>query len=454
MSGNLTMKQLEAAVDAGEIDTVITATVDMQGRLMGKRFHARHFLESGFHETHGCNYILATDIEMTTVPGYAATGWAQGYGDYIHKPDLATLRLVPWMPATAMVICDFVDHHTGEEVPHAPRSILKRQIARARGMGFEPMMATELEFYLFEESYDALNAAGYRAPTPLGRYNLDYAIMGTARSEPVMRDIRNGLFGAGIPVECSKGEADAGQQEVNIRYADALTTADNHSIIKNAIKEIALGHGHSATFMAKYATSRAGSSSHVHQSLSKDGAPAFHDASAEHGMSVTMRQYLAGCLEHAGECTLTLAPYINSYKRFCTGMFAPTKAVWSTDNRTAGFRVCGADTKGVRVECRIGGADLNPYLALAAQLAAGLSGIETGMTLEDEYRGDIYQAGDARSIPVTLRESAAAFHASAMLRAAFGDDVVEHYTRAAQWEITELDRCVTDWDKMRGFERT
>ncbi|MEM9250457.1 MAG: glutamine synthetase family protein [Pseudomonadota bacterium] len=452
MPSNMTFEDLKKAVANREIDTVLTCIVDMQGRLMGKRFHAAHFVDSGYDETHGCDYLLATDMEMYTVPGYAASSWKAGYGDYIHKPDLSTLRKVPWMPATAMVMCDVLDHHTHAEVPHAPRSVLKRQIARAKAMGFTPMMATELEFFLFQKPFDTLWDEGYRDLQTLGRYNLDYAIMGTSKEEHVMRAIRNGLYGAGVPVENSKGEAEAGQEEINVKYSDALDTADMHAITKNACKEIAHQHGHGLTFMAKYATDRAGSSSHIHQSLWKDSAPAFLDPDAEHGMSETMRHYLAGLLTHASEVTYFLAPYVNSYKRFCVGMFAPTKAVWSTDNRTAGYRICGPDTKGIRIECRVGGADLNPYLALAAQLAAGLDGIEHKRALEPEIRGDLYET-EAREIPKTLREAAAAMHDSAMLRAAMGDDVVDHYHNAAQWEIAELDRVVTDWEVKRGFER-
>ncbi len=453
MPANLTFDALAAAVAAGEIDTVLTCFPDMQGRLVGKRFHAAHFVNGGHEETHGCNYLLATDIEMATVQGYKATSWEAGYGDYIHKPDLSTLRLVPWLPGTAMVMCDVLDHHTHAEVPHAPRSVLKRQVARARALGFEPMMATELEFFLFQQSYDALRDANYQNLQTLGRYNVDYGIFGTTKEEPLMRAIRNGLYGAGIPVENSKGEAEAGQEEINIKYSDALDTADMHVITKNACKEIAFAHGHALSFMAKYATDRAGSSSHIHQSLWSEGKPAFLDPAQPHGMSATMQHYVAGLLAHASDVTVFLAPYVNSYKRFCVGLFAPTKAVWSTDNRTAGYRVCGADTKGIRVECRVGGADLNPYLAMAAQLAAGLDGIERKLALEPEMTGDVYSAGQAREIPRNLRHAADLLEGSAMLRAAMGDDVVDHYVRAARWEIEEQDRIVMDWEISRGFER-
>ncbi len=453
MSGNLTMDQLRAAVDAGEIDTVITALVDMPGRLMGKRFHARHFLDSGHAETHCCNYLLANDIEMVPVPGFKSASWSQGYGDYVMKPDLSTLRVIPWAPGTALCLCDLLDHHTHELVPHAPRSVLRRQVERARAMGFEPMMATELEFFLFEQSYAGLFDAGYRGLTPIARHNVDYAITQTVGDEPVMRALRNGLYAAGIPVECSKGEADAGQEEINIRYADALTTADWHVITKSATKEIAQAHGKAATFMAKYDHRRSGSSSHVHQSLFRDGANVFHDATADHGMSDLMRHYIAGQLAHAPALTLFLAPWVNSYKRFVVGMFAPTKAIWSMDNRTAGFRVCGEGTKGVRIECRIGGADLNPYLACAALLAAGLDGIAQKMDLEPAFTGDAYGGQGVREIPKTLGDAAVAAEGSDMLRDALGGDVVDHYVRAARWEIEEQNRVVTDWEIARGFER-
>ncbi len=454
MPANLTFADLKTAAHEGTIDTVLTCLVDMQGRLMGKRFHARHFVEHGYEETHCCNYLLATDIEMTTVQGYAATGWSAGYGDYVMKPDLATLRRIPWMPGTALVMCDVLGHHTHEPVPHSPRAILKRQIARAEAMGFRPFMATELEFFVFEQSFDTLRDGNYQALQTLGRYNNDYGIMGTSKEEVLMRAIRNNLYDAGIPVENSKGEAEAGQAELNVRYSDALDTADMHAIMKTGVKDIAFQQGRAVTFMAKYDHRRAGSSSHVHQSLwTLDGQPAFANAAADHGMSTVMRQYMAGLLAHAGEITYFLAPYVNSYKRFVTGMFAPTKAVWSLDNRTAGYRVVGENTTGVRVECRVGGADLNPYLAMAALLAAGLDGIAQRMDLEPALSGDVYSAGDAREIPKTLGAAAAAMHGSAFLREAFGDAVIAHYHHAALWEIEEQNRVVTDWEVSRGLER-
>lgn len=453
MPATLTLPELATAVAAGEIDTVIACLCDMQGRLQGKRFHAQHFLDSAHEETHCCNYLLATDMEMITVPGYAASSWSRGYGDYIMKPDLATLRRIPWAPGTALVMCDVLDHHSHQPVPHAPRTILRAQVERARAMGFDPVMATELEFFLFEESFAQLFDRGYPLPTPMARHNIDYSIMGSTRDEPIMRAIRNGLYGAGIPVECSNGEADAGQEEINAKYASALETADMHALIKLGVKQIAQAHGASVTFMAKYDHRRAGSSSHIHQSLWQGGANVFFDPAAEHGMSALMRHYLAGQMAFARELTFFLAPCVNSYKRFCTGMFAPTKSVWSLDNRTAGFRICGESTKSVRVECRIGGADLNPYLACAALLAAGLEGIEQMLDPGAPVSGDLYQNETAPQIPQTLDEAAEALKDSQFLTRSFGEEVISHYYRAARWELEEQHRIVTDWERARGFER-
>ena len=448
------MDGLAEAVAAGTIDTVLVVLVDMQGRLMGKRFQAEFFLASGHRETHGCNYLLPTDLEMETVPGYRAAGWATGYGDNTLKPDLSTLRRIPWLPGTALVLCDVLDHHGHAEVPQSPRAILKRQTARLRALGYEAMMASELEFFLFRQSYEDLQAQGYRGMTPVSAYNEDYHIFQTSKEEEVMRAIRTGLTAAGIPVENSKGEASAGQEEINVTYAEALAAADIHALTKHGVKEISWSKGRAATFMAKYDQTQAGSSCHVHQSLrSLDGSPAFFEPGAPHGMSALMRSYLAGLLAHADEITLFLAPYVNSYKRFVAGTFAPTRAIWSADNRTAGYRLVGADTKSVRVECRVGGADLTPHLAYAALLAAGISGIEQGLELEPEFTGDAYGATSAREIPRTLRAAADAAEGSAMLRAALGDAVVDHYVHAARWEQAECDRRVTDWDIARGFER-
>jgi len=420
---------------------------------MGKRFHADYFIKHAVEETHSCNYLLATDLEMEPVKGYKSTSWEAGYGDYIMKPDMSTLRRVPWLEGTALVLCDVLDHHYNP-VPHSPRAILRKQIARLAEMGMEPMMATELEFFMFDQSYADACKAGYRDMQPASAYNEDYHIFQTTKEEGVIRAMRNGVYGAGITVECSKGEASAGQEELNIKYDKALTTADQHSIVKNACKEIAWQHGKAVTFMAKWHNDAAGSSSHVHQSLwSAEGKPLFLDESRRYGMSELMCHYLAGLLAYADDVTCLLAPNINSYKRFQEGTFAPTKAIWSLDNRTAGFRLCGANTKGIRIECRIGGADLNPYLALAGQLAAGIAGMEQKLELEDEFVGDAYNGANIRQVPNTLRAAVEKLNESEMLRAAFGEDVVDHYVHAGRWEQREYDKRVTDWEVTRGFER-
>jgi glutamine synthetase len=454
--GMLSLGDLKREIAAGTIDTVVAAMVDMQGRLIGKRFHAQFFAESGHEETHGCNYLLGVDIEMEPVPGYKATSWEKGYGDFVLKPDLATLRRIPWLPGTALVVCDVLDHHTHEDVPHSPRAMLKKQLKRLEAMKLKAYVASELEFFLFDDSYDIANRKGYRNLKTSGHYIEDYHILQTTKDESVMRAIRNGLHAAGIPVENSKGEWGPGQEEINVQYAEALEMADRHAIIKNGCKEIAYGLGRAITFMAKWDYGMAGSSCHVHQSLwSADGAsPLFLDKAGEHGMSEMMKQYLAGQLEHAGEITYFLAPYINSYKRFMAGTFAPTRAIWSFDNRTAGYRICGADTKSIRLECRVGGADLNPYLAFAALLAAGLDGIEQKMTLEPAFSGDAYDpAKQLREVPKTLREARALLDGSRFLRDVMGDDVIDHYVHTADWEQFEFDRRVTDLELKRGFER-
>ncbi|MCM2399038.1 glutamine synthetase family protein [Rhizobium sp. S95] len=450
-----TFDDLKKDVADGRIDTVLACQVDMQGRLMGKRFQAEYFIESAYKETHSCNYLLATDMEMETVSGYKSTSWEKGYGDYTMKPDLSTLRRVPWLEGTALVLCDVLDHHTHDEVPHSPRAILKKQVARLEAMGMKAYMASELEFFLFDQTYDDARVSGYRDLQLASGYNEDYHIFQTTKEEDVMRAIRKGLQAAGIPVENSKGEASAGQEEINVRYADALTMADRHAIIKNACKEIAWSRGKAITFLAKWHYNAAGSSSHIHQSLwTSDGkTPLFFDENGEHGMSSTMKHYMAGLLSHASEITYFLAPYINSYKRFMAGTFAPTKAIWSKDNRTAGYRMCGEETKAIRVECRVGGSDLNPYLAMAALLAAGIDGIEKKRELEPAFTGDAYGAKGVREIPRTLRAATEALSGSAMLRDAFGNDVIDHYVRAAEWEQEEYDRRVTDWEVARGFER-
>ena len=400
----LTLEELRKEVAAGTIDTVVAAMVDLQGRLVGKRFHAEFFANGGHEETHACNYLLGVDIEMEPVPGYKAIGWQKGYGDFTLKPDLSTLRRTPWLPGTALVICDVLDHHTHEDVPHSPRGMLKKQLKRLEAMKMKAYMASELEFFLFDDTYERAFEKGYRNLKTAAHYIEDYSILQTSKEEVYMRALRNGLAAAGIPVENSKGEWGPGQEEINVKYAEALVMADRHAIIKNSAKEIAHVVGKSACFMAKWDYGMAGNSSHIHQSLwSLDDKPLFLDKAGEHGMSALMKHYLAGQLAHAEEITYFLAPYINSYKRFMAGTFAPTRAVWSFDNRTAGFRICGAETKAIRVECRIGGADLNPHLAFAALIAAGLDGIDKKMELEAVVSGDVYDTSrKLREIPKTL----------------------------------------------------
>ncbi|MEZ5839848.1 MAG: glutamine synthetase family protein [Hyphomicrobiales bacterium] len=453
MAGMMTLDELKSATADGSIDTVLVCVVDLFGRLIGKRFQAEFFLDSAVEATHGCDYLLACDIDMEPVPGYAAASWDKGYGDFAMVPDMATLRRIPWLPATALVLADIQDHH-GHDLPHSPRGMLKKQLKRLDAMGYTANTASELEFYLFDESFEDIHAKGYRNPKTAGYYIEDYHILQTTKEEPVMRAIRKGLEAAGIPVENSKGEWGPGQEEINVRYTEALTMADRHVILKNGIKEIAHLQGKAVTFMAKWRYDLAGSSCHIHASLAnKDGSPAFYDPSKPYGMSDTMRAFVAGLLAHSSDFTYFLAPFINSYKRFQVGTFAPTRAIWSRDNRTAGFRLCGEGSKAIRIECRVGGADLNPYPAFAAILAAGIAGIEQQMELPEPFVGDAYHGAALKEIPKTLRDAIAALDGSTMLRAALGDAAVDHYVHTARWEQAEYDRRVTDWEVMRGFER-
>jgi glutamine synthetase len=448
------LDQLRADVAVGTIDTVLVAFPDMQGRLIGKRFQAEFFLEGALEETHGCNYLLADDIDMEPVPGYEAANWGKGYGDFVMKPDLATLMKCTWLEGTALVIADVVDHHTHQPTAHSPRAILRAQLARLEKLGLTANFASELEFYLFEESFRSIHEKGHRDLKTAGYYIEDYNIFQTTKEEGVMRALRKQLTASGIPVENSKGEWGPGQEEINVRYADALTMADRHVVIKNATKEIAWLQGQAVTFMAKWDFGLAGSSSHVHMSLARAGQNIFVDPADPLGMSAEMKHFMAGLLTYAADITYFLAPYINSYKRFQVGTFAPTKAIWSLDNRTAGFRVCGEKTKGVRVECRIGGADLNPYLAFAALLAAGLKGMEDKLELEPAFSGDAYSGEALREVCKTLRDATGALKSSTMLAEAFGQQVVDHYVHTANWEQFEYDRRVTDWELKRGFERS
>ena len=455
MAGTVSFVDLKKMVGAGEIDTILVAAVDMQGRLIGKRFLARFFVESAYDETHGCNYLLADDIDMEPVPGYKAASWSKGYGDFVMKPDLSTICLTPWLEKTAMVLCDIQDHHTHQDLPHSPRGILKRQIARLQERGYLAYFASELEFYLFDETYATARAKHWQGLDTASPYIEDYLIGLTSKEEGVMRRMRNEMEAAGIPIENSKGEWGPGQEEINVRYAEALVMADRHVVLKDGAKHIAHSEGKAITFMAKYDYGLAGSSSHIHNSLwSADGkTPLFFDPKAEYTMTPLMRSWVAGQLKYARDFTWFLCPYINSYKRFQAGTFAPTKTSWSLDNRTAGFRLCGEGTKGIRIECRIGGADLNPYLAFAALIAAGLAGIDEKLELSKPFEGDAYQAARLTEIPKTLREAIDTLAKSKMLKAALGEEVVEHYLHTARWEQMEYDRRVTDWELHRGFER-
>ncbi len=453
MEALIDLKALKAAADEGAIDTVLVCLVDMQGRLMGKRFHVSNFLESAWQETHCCDYLLATDLEMETPDGYESTSWEAGYGDYVMKPDLSTLRLVPWLEGTALVLCDILDHHTHQPVPHSPRAVLKTQIERLAELGFTSMMATELEFFIFRKSLEYHRKTQYMKLEPISGYNEDYHILQTTKEESVMRRLRNCLYAAGIPVENSKGEAEAGQEELNIKYSAALDCADHHTIAKHATKEIAWQTGHSASFLPKWHSDRVGSASHIHLSLWKDGKNSFYDADAEFGMSELMQQFMAGLITYSPDYTVFLAPYINSYKRFKKGTFAPTKTAWSVDNRTAGFRVCGEGTQSVRVECRIAGSDVNPYLAQAALIAAGIKGIEDQLTLQPPATGDLYNDDTVGDIPGTLRSSLEQLKNSSMLKEAMGDTVIKHYVRCAEWEQECFDDVVTQWEIARGFEK-
>ena len=449
MSGRLAKAELEALVASGEIDTVVAAFTDMQGRLIGKRVTGRYFLEAVHEEWHACNYLLTVDMEMEPVPGFKAASWAQGYGDFAVKPDLATLRRVPWLPGTALVLGDVADHH-GHELPHSPRTILKGQLKRLQQRGYTAKMASELEFYVFDDSYAAAKEKGYRELKTAGWYIEDYHILETTKREPLMRAIRNGMEAAGIPVQESKGEWGPGQEELNLVYAEALEMADRHVIYKNGVKEIAWLQGKAVSFMPKWRADLAGNSCHIHGSL-WDAAdrPAFSEAGGE---TALFNQFLAGLLAVGGELTYFLAPFVNSYKRFVADSFAPTNLVWSRDNRTSGFRVLGHGPA-TRIECRVGGADVNPYLAFAAFLAAGLHGVEQGLELQPAFSGNAYQSSDVPSVPRTLREAVERLDGSQVLRAALGDEVIDHYVHAGRWEQAVFDKAVTDWELLRYFER-
>ncbi|HET9138420.1 glutamine synthetase family protein [Actinophytocola sp.] len=449
--GLLTLDRLRGLVDAGEIDTVLVALTDMQGRLQGKRCGAEYFLNEVVpHAAEACNYLLAVDVEMNTVGGYRMSSWDRGYGDFVLRPDLSTLRRVPWHEGTALVLAD-IEWLDGSPVPASPRQILRRQLDRLAEHNLAAFVGTELEFIVFDDSYEEAWRSGYRDLSPANQYNVDYSMIGTGRLEPLLRDIRNGMSGAGMYVESAKGECNPGQHEIAFRYADALTTCDNHSIYKTGAKEIAARHGKSLTFMAKY-NEREGNSCHIHISLrGTDGTPAF-PGDGPNGFAPVMERFLAGQLACTRELTYFFAPNINSYKRFVAGSFAPTTIAWGRDNRTCALRVVGHGDS-LRMENRVAGGDVNPYLAVAALIAAGLHGIREDLALEPELVGNAYQHGDRPQVPATMREAAALLAESKLARAAFGDEVVEHYLNNARVEMAAFDAAVTDWEKVRGFER-
>src|ERR1700736_2048334 len=447
----LTLTHLNELIAAGKVDTVIVAFADMQGRLTGKRVAARLFIEEvARHGAECCNYLLAVDVDMNTVDGYAMSSWDTGYGDMVMTPDFATLRRIPWLPGTALVMAD-LSWEDGSPVTAAPRSILARQIERLAQRGLVPYVGTELEFMVFDDSFRAAWAGGYRGLTPATDYNVDYAMLASTRMEPLLRDIRVGMDGAGMYCEGVKGECNFGQQEIAFRYDRALLACDNPTIYKNGAKEIADKHGKSLTFMAKF-DEREGNSCHIHISLrGDDGSAVFADADDDLGMSPMFRSFIAGQLATLRELTLFYAPNINSYKRFVEGSFAPTAIAWGMDNRTCALRVVGHG-HGMRMECRAPGGDVNQYLAVSALIAGGLYGIERELELPPALEENAYTSG-AERLPTTLAEAAALFEKSELAREVFGDDVVEHYLNNARVELKAFNSAVTDWERVRGFER-
>ncbi|MET8978604.1 glutamine synthetase family protein [Streptomyces sp. NPDC004539] len=444
----LPVEDLHALVAAGEIDTVVLAFPDMQGRLQGKRFAARFFLDEVLrHGTEGCNYLLAVDTEMNTVRGYAMSSWESGYGDFAMRPDLSTLRRIPWHPGTALLVADLA-WEDGSPVGAAPRQILRRQLERLAEHGWTAQVGTELEFIVFRDTYEQAWDARYRDLTPVNQYNVDYSILGTGRIEPLLRRIRNEMGGAGLVVESAKGECNLGQHEIAFRYDEALVTCDQHAVYKTGAKEIAAQEGVSLTFMAKY-DEREGNSCHIHLSLTDaDGANVF---AGPDGMTDTMRHFLAGQLAALRDFSLLYAPNINSYKRFQPGSFAPTAAAWGRDNRTCALRVVGHG-RSMRFENRLPGGDVNPHLAVAGLVAAGLYGVEHKLELPAACEGNAY-TGDYEHVPTTLREAAEVWEHSPIAEAAFGEEVVAHYLNMARVELDAFDAAVTDWELRRSFER-
>ncbi|WP_328772807.1 glutamine synthetase family protein [Streptomyces sp. NBC_00286] len=446
----LSVEELHALVASGEIDTVVLAFPDMQGRLQGKRFAARFFLDDVLHHgTEGCNYLLAVDTEMNTVDGYEMSSWDRGYGDFAMRPDLSTLRKVPWNAGTAMLIADLAWNNDSPVVA-APRQILRRQLERLAEYGYTAQVGTELEFIVFKDTYEQAWDANYRGLTPANQYNIDYSVLGTGRIEPLLRRIRNEMQAAGLIVESAKGECNPGQHEIAFKYDEALVTCDQHAIYKTGAKEIAAQEGVSLTFMAKY-NEREGNSCHIHLSLAdKDGRNAMA-GDGPGGMSDVMRHFLAGQLAALRDFSLLYAPNINSYKRFQPGSFAPTAVAWGYDNRTCSLRVVGHG-RSMRFENRLPGGDVNPYLAVAGLVAAGLYGIEQQLELPEVCAGNAY-TGEYEHVPTTLHEAAELWETSPIAKAAFGDEVVAHYRNMARVELQAFDAAVTDWELRRSFER-
>ena len=452
MRAPLTLEQLRVAVAEGDIDTVVVAITDMQGRLQGKRIYARHFLDEVVaHGTEGCNYLLAVDVDMNTVEGYAMSSWARGYGDFAMVPDFDTLRRVPWQPATAMLLADLRWLEDDSPVLASPRQVLRAQLARLAEAGFTAYAGTELEFVVFRDSYEQAYHRGYRDLTPANVFNADYSLLQTARIEPLLRRLRNDMAGAGLTPESAKGECNLGQHEVAFRYADALRNADHHVIYKNGAKEIAAQEGVSITFMAK-PNAREGNSCHIHFSLRGTDDQPVGAGDGPAGISKVMGHAMAGLLATMREFTLMFAPNINSYKRYQAGSFAPTAVRWGADNRTCSLRVVGHGPS-LRVENRVPGADVNPYLALAAMTAGAVHGITHELTLEDIYTGNAYEDSSAPRVPATLRDALVLWEESELARAAFGAELVAHYANNARVELAAFDAVVTDWELLRGFER-
>jgi glutamine synthetase len=450
LEGMLSVEDLRKRVRSGAIDTVLVAFTDHYGRFMGKRFDASFFLDHAVkHGAEACDYLLTVDMEMNPVAGYGMASWQQGYGDFHLAPDLRTLRLAAWLDRTALVVCDVLRRESHEPIAPAPRNVLRRQLERAAKLGFSAKAGSELEYYLFQDSYRDVAHKPFEALTPAGWYLEDYHLLQGARTEPFHGAVRRALAASGVPVENSKGEWGKGQHELNIRYAGVLEMADRHVIYKQCLKEIADKMGLAVTFMAKIDEAQAGSSCHLHLSLWRGARSAF---AGRNGGSDTFRHFLAGWLAHARELMVCFAPTVNSYKRYQSLSWAPTRIAWSHDNRTAGFRVVG-DGDALRIECRIPGADVNPYLAYAAALAAGLDGIANELEPPPAFRGDMYAAADLPTVPATLREAADLFEASTFAREAFGDEVVDHYLHFARTEQAACDGAVTDWERRRYFER-